>query len=70
MRQINQEYVQLAKIMGAGRALILRKIIFPSTMPFIMLGLRSAVPYAVIGAIVGEFIAASKVFHQLRGIHL
>ncbi len=60
VREINQEYVQLARIMGANKGLILRKIIIPSTMPFIMLGLRSAVPYAVIGAVVGEFIAASK----------
>jgi NitT/TauT family transport system permease protein len=60
VRQINQEYISLAKIMGADKALILRKIIVPSTMPFIMLGLRSALPYAVIGAIVGEFMAASK----------
>lgn len=60
VREINQEYVHLARIMGANKRLILRKIVIPSTMPFIMLGLRSAVPYAVIGAIVGEFIAASK----------
>ncbi len=60
VRQINQEYIALARIMGADRSLILRKIIVPSTMPFIMLGLRSALPYAVIGAIVGEFMAASK----------
>lgn len=60
VREINQEYVQLARIMGANSGLILRKIVIPSTMPFIMLGLRSAVPYGVIGAVVGEFIAASK----------
>ncbi len=60
VREINQEYVQLARVMGANKRLILRKIVIPSTMPFIMLGLRSAVPYAVIGAVVGEFIAASK----------
>jgi NitT/TauT family transport system permease protein len=60
VREINQEYVQLARIMGANNRLILRKIVIPSTMPFIMLGLRSGVPYAVIGAVVGEFIAASK----------
>jgi len=60
VKNINQEYVQLARIMGARQPLILRKVIIPSTIPFIMLGLRSAVPYSVIGAIVGEFIAASK----------
>jgi NitT/TauT family transport system permease protein len=60
VKNINQEYISLARIMGANRALILRKIMVPSTMPFIMLELRSAVPYAVIGAIVGEFIGASR----------
>lgn len=60
VKNINLEYVQLARIMGANNTLVLRKIIIPSTIPFIMLGLRSAVPYSVIGAIVGEFIAASK----------
>jgi NitT/TauT family transport system permease protein len=60
VREINREYLQLARIMGAKGWLILRKIVLPSTTPFIMLGLRSAVPYAVVGAVVGEFIAASK----------
>jgi len=60
VKSINQEYVQLARIMGARKTLVLRKVIIPSTIPFIMLGLRSAVPYSVIGAVVGEFIAASK----------
>lgn len=60
VRNINPEYIQLARIMGAKRGLIIRKVAIPSTMPFIMLGLRSAVPFAVIGAIVGEFIASSK----------
>ncbi len=60
VKNINQEYVQLARIMGAGSALIVRKVIVPSIMPFIMLGMRSAVPYAVIGAIVGEYIGASR----------
>ena len=60
VREINQEYLQLARIMGAKGGLDPRKIVIPSTMPFIMLGLRSAVPYAVVGAVVGEFIAASK----------
>jgi len=60
VKGINQEYVQLARVMGAKDDLIIRRVIVPSIMPFIMLGLRSAVPYAVIGAIVGEFIGASK----------
>lgn len=60
MRNINEEYVLLARVMGASPTLIMRRVILPSAAPFIMLGLRSAVPYSVIGAVVGEFMAANK----------
>lgn len=60
MQNINEEYVQLARVMGASHSLIMRRIILPAAAPFIMLGIRSAVPYSVIGAVVGEFMAANK----------
>ena len=60
MRNINEEFVYLARVMGASEGLILRRIILPSAAPFIMVGLRSSVPYSVVGAVVGEFMAANK----------
>jgi NitT/TauT family transport system permease protein len=60
MRSVNEEYVQLVRIMGADRWQVARHVLFPAASPNIIIGLRSAVPYAVIGAIIGEMIASSR----------
>ena len=60
MLSINEELVNLARIMGASRWQITRRVIAPAASPYIMLGLKTAVPYAVIGAILGEFIGSNK----------
>jgi NitT/TauT family transport system permease protein len=57
---INEEFVQVAKVMGASRSVVLRKILLPACLPSIFTGLRLAVPYAVIGAVLGEYIASNK----------
>ncbi len=54
------QLIDLARLMGAGRLDVLRKIVFPSALPFIITSLRIVVPTAMIGAIVGEFISAQK----------
>ena len=46
--------------MGAGRRALLTKLILPGTVPYLMTGLRLAVPEALIGAVVGEFISANR----------
>jgi NitT/TauT family transport system permease protein len=46
--------------MGASRRALLLKLVLPGTVPYLMTGLRLAVPEALIGAVVGEFIAASQ----------
>jgi NitT/TauT family transport system permease protein len=60
MLSINEELVNLARIMGASRWQVARRVIIPAASPHIMLGLKTAVPYAVIGAILGEFIGSNK----------
>ncbi|HZS02496.1 MAG TPA: ABC transporter permease [Chloroflexota bacterium] len=60
MLSINEELVNLARIMGASRWQVTRRVIAPAASPYIMLGLKTAVPYAVIGAILGEFIGSNK----------
>ena len=37
-----------------------REVFLPATLPFILVGLRAGIPFSVIGAVVGEFIAATK----------
>jgi NitT/TauT family transport system permease protein len=48
------------RVMGAGRFELLGKLVLPGTVPFLMTGLRLAVPEALIGAVVGEFISANR----------
>lgn len=60
VRDVNRDLVNSAKVMGANRWTILTKIVTPSAMSQILVGLKLAVPYALIGAVVGELIAANK----------
>ena len=60
IRSINEHFVNLALLMGASRLAVLRRILFPSAAPGIMLGLRTSIPYGMIGAVVGEFIASNR----------
>jgi NitT/TauT family transport system ATP-binding protein len=56
---INEEQLQLARIMGASRQRIVRSILIPASLPFIFIGLRQAVPFSMTGAVIGEFVASS-----------
>jgi len=60
MRGVPQELVNTLRIFGASKAEIIRTVILPSLNPAILSGLRSGIPFAVIGVIVGEFLAATE----------
>ena len=60
MRQIDQEYVDLANLMGVKGWKLTFKVIFPAISPYVFTGIRTSIPFAVIGAIVGEFVAATE----------
>ncbi len=60
VRGVEHEYVNVLRIMGATPRQILWKVTVPATVPWITTGLKISVPYAIVGAIVGEFIAASR----------
>jgi len=57
---VNPQLLAAMRIMGATRAVVLCKVVLPSAVPYLMTGLRLAVPEALIGAVVGEFIAANQ----------
>ena len=60
MRQMDQEYVDLARLMGVRGWKLSFKVIFPAISPYVFTGIRTSIPFAVIGAIVGEFVAATE----------
>lgn len=60
LRAVNEELVRLARLMGASWPQTVWRVILPAAADQIFLGLRTAVPYAVIGAVIGEYIGASE----------
>lgn len=60
MRTIRQELVNNARTMGASEFQIFTKIVMPSIMPWLFAALRVSLTFALIGAVLGEFIAAQS----------
>ena len=60
MRQMDREYVDLANLMGVKGWKLTFKVILPAISPYVFTGIRTSIPFAVIGAIVGEFVAATE----------
>ena len=49
-----------ARLMKASRRQVITKVIIPSAMSWVFAGLKISVPYALIGAVLGEMIAANR----------
>lgn len=60
LRQTNPGLIDLAKTMGASRNSTLFRLRFPAALPSLGSGMRLAAVYAPIGAVIGEWVGASK----------
>ena len=59
MQATDPRLIAVGRVMGATPWQTFSKIVLPSATAWIMTGLRTSLPFALIGVIVGEFIAAS-----------
>jgi NitT/TauT family transport system permease protein len=57
---VDVKHVNALRILGASRKDIFVKVLLPSCVPWILAGVRVAVSFAIVGAIVGEFISAQS----------
>ena len=57
---MDPELVDVIRVIGANEREILRKVVLPSTYPWIFTGFKLGIPYSLIGAVVGELIATNK----------
>jgi NitT/TauT family transport system permease protein len=57
LKSVDPEMLNMAKASHSSRASILWKIRFPNALPSIFAGMKVAISFALVGAIVGEFVA-------------
>ena len=60
VREVDQDLIDGARLMKATRTQVIFKVIIPSAMSWVFAGLKISVPYALIGAVLGEMIAANR----------
>ncbi len=60
VREVDQDLIDAARLMRATRVQVIVKVIVPSAMSWVFAGLKISVPYALIGAVLGEMIAANR----------
>lgn len=58
--QRSTELVDIARVLGGNRREITTSVILPGAAGWIFAGFQMAVPYAMMGAIVGEIVASDK----------
>jgi NitT/TauT family transport system permease protein len=60
VREVDRDLVDGARLMRATRFQVVTKIVVPSAMSWVFAGLKTSVPYALIGAVLGEMIASNR----------
>ncbi len=60
VRNVAREQLTILRLMGAKERDLLTMVVIPSAFTWVFTGLRLSVPYALIGALVGEIIAANR----------
>ena len=61
---VDENLVQLFQMHNASQAQVLRRLRFPSSLPYLFVGIRISSGLAVIGAITGELFAGSSMVGQ------
>jgi ABC-type nitrate/sulfonate/bicarbonate transport system permease component len=56
----DRDMVDLVRSMGGGRLARMRYVLVPSAIPAFFAGLKIAAAYAILGAVVGEYVGASS----------
>jgi NitT/TauT family transport system permease protein len=59
-REVDRNLIANARILGASKAQVTRQVVLPSALTWIMASLHTSFGFALIGAIVGEFLGAEK----------
>ncbi|MBP3603607.1 MAG: ABC transporter permease [Lachnospiraceae bacterium] len=59
-KEANQEKIKLITTLGGNRFVALKKVVLPSSIPMIISNMKVNIGLALVGVIIGEFLAARK----------
>ncbi|AEG58429.1 ABC transporter permease [Desulforamulus ruminis] len=60
MAGVDREMINLMRVMGARRGQIFTKVKLPAALPSFFSGLKISAAYSIMGAVIGEWLGASK----------
>jgi sulfonate transport system permease protein len=60
IRGVDQRLVEMARVAGAGRGRLIRRVLLPGALPEALVGFRFALAYSVLGLVVAEQINANS----------
>lgn len=60
VREVDRVIVDNARMLGAGEGRLIRHVLLPSAMTWIFSSLRVSVGFAIVGAVVGEYLGSSE----------
>lgn len=60
VRNVDKVLVNVVRSFGANEWQIIKIVVLPNSVPYIVVGLRLAIGRAILGVVVGEFFGASK----------
>lgn len=60
VREVDRGLIDAVRLMGGRRRDIVRKVVLPASMTGLLTGLKVAVPYSLIGAVIGELVASNR----------
>uniref|UniRef100_UPI001C2F1258 ABC transporter permease n=1 Tax=Streptomyces sp. GbtcB6 TaxID=2824751 RepID=UPI001C2F1258 len=60
VREVDRGLIDAVRLMGGRRRDIVVKVVLPASMTGLLTGLKVAVPYSLIGAVIGELVASNR----------
>lgn len=60
VREVSRELISAVRIMGANHFQVATRVIIPSALVWVAVGLKISVPYALVGVVVAEMLASDE----------
>jgi NitT/TauT family transport system permease protein len=59
-KSVHPQWIEVLKVMGARRSQVLKIVVAPALVPWLLSGLRISAGLALVGAVIGEFIGSTQ----------